>query len=130
MFRGYVKDRKPKSKTQRKTYLKFKPGHPQHTTHCLKKLDEPVVPVLKGYHVPRNDSEKDRLKYIVVILALFKPWSDAKSSPLKTPDTPWEEAFLQLELSMPPEHVRITLNMQLLYQTRDAKFDFAAKRKT
>lgn len=29
---------------------------------------------------------------------------------------------------MSPEHVRVTLNMQFLYQTRDAKFDFAAKR--
>jgi hypothetical protein len=28
---------------------------------------------------------------------------------------------------MSPEHTRIVLNMQLLYQTRDAKFDFAAK---
>ncbi|KAJ7911419.1 hypothetical protein B0H13DRAFT_1546796, partial [Mycena leptocephala] len=93
MFRSYVKERKPKSKTQRKTYLKFKPGHPQHTTHCLKKLDEPVIPVLKGYRVPRNDSENDNLKYAVVILTLFKPWSNTKSSPLKSPDTPWEEAF-------------------------------------
>ncbi|KAJ6572953.1 hypothetical protein B0H10DRAFT_1964280 [Mycena sp. CBHHK59/15] len=31
-------------------------------------------------------------------------------------------------MSMSPERIRIVLNMQILYQTRDAKFDFAAKR--
>jgi hypothetical protein len=39
ILRNYVKEKKPKSKTQRKTYLNFKQGHPQYTTHCLKQLD-------------------------------------------------------------------------------------------
>jgi hypothetical protein len=66
ILRNYVKEKKPKSKTQRNTYLNFKPGHPEYTTHCLKKLDTRVVPVLLGYRVPRNDSESDQLKYAVV----------------------------------------------------------------
>ncbi|KAJ7856171.1 hypothetical protein B0H13DRAFT_1458014, partial [Mycena leptocephala] len=52
----------------------FKRGHPQYTTHCLKKLDTPVIPVLMGYRIPRNDSDNDRTKYAVAILTLFKPW--------------------------------------------------------
>ncbi|KAJ7106782.1 hypothetical protein C8R44DRAFT_541872, partial [Mycena epipterygia] len=76
-----------------------------------------------GYRVPRNDSKNDNLKYAVVILTLFKPWSNNKSSPVKSPDMSWEEAFHEFKLIMSPEHVRITLNMQLLYQTRDAKSD-------
>ncbi|KAJ7089153.1 hypothetical protein C8R44DRAFT_861513 [Mycena epipterygia] len=35
------------------------------TTHCLKKLDIPVIPVPMGYRVPRNDSESVELKYAV-----------------------------------------------------------------
>ncbi|KAJ7239403.1 hypothetical protein B0H12DRAFT_1075034 [Mycena haematopus] len=81
-----------------------------------------------GYRVPRDDSEEVELKYAVVILALFRPWSAVKLAPLKSPDTTWPDALQELQGSMSPEHVRVTLNMQLLYQTRDAKFDFAAKR--
>jgi hypothetical protein len=128
ILRNYVKEKKPKSRTQRKTYLEFKRGHPQHATHCLKKLDAPVIPVLMGYHIPRNDSESDRTKYAVVILALLKLWSDTKSSPLKSPEIAWPDALDDFKRSMSPEHARILLNMQLLYQTREAKFDFAAKR--
>ncbi|KAJ6465349.1 hypothetical protein C8R45DRAFT_836832, partial [Mycena sanguinolenta] len=128
-MRNFVKEKKPKSKTQRNTYLKFKPGHPQYTTHCLKKLDTRRIPVLMGYRIPRSDSPSDETKYAVTILALFQPWSDMKSSPLKLPDTSWQDALKQLNASMSSEHARIVANMQLLYQTRDAKFDFAAKRR-
>lgn len=122
IFGNYVKEKKPKSKTHRNTYLNFKPGHSQQTTHCLKRLENPVIPVFMGYRVPRNDSEGDKLKYAVVMLTLFRPWSTVKSSPLKSMDTAWPDALHELE------HVRVTLNMQLLYQTRDAKFDFAVRR--
>ncbi|KAJ7893605.1 hypothetical protein B0H14DRAFT_2334693 [Mycena olivaceomarginata] len=128
ILRNYVKEKKPKSKTQRKTYLHFKQGHPQYTTHCLKKLDAPVIPVLMGYRIPRNDLDNDLTKYAVVILTLFKPWSETKSSPLKSQDIAWPDALNDFKRSMSPEHAKIVLNMQLLYQTRDAKFDFAAKR--
>ncbi|KAJ7871106.1 hypothetical protein B0H13DRAFT_1634498, partial [Mycena leptocephala] len=121
ILRNYVKEKKPKSKTQRKTYLNFKQGHPQYTTHCLKKLDIPVIPVLMGYRIPRNDSDNDRTKYAVVILTLFKVWSDTKSSPLKSPETALSDALDEFKLYMSPEHARTVLNMQLLYQTRDAK---------
>ncbi|KAJ7074948.1 hypothetical protein B0H15DRAFT_792471, partial [Mycena belliarum] len=125
ILRNYVKEKKPKSKTQRKTYLNFKRGHPQYTTHCLKKLDTPVIPVLMGYRIPRNDSENDRTKYAVIILTLFKVWSDTKASPLKSADCDWLDALDEFKLSMCSEHARILLNMQLMYQTRDAKFDYA-----
>ncbi|KAJ7934825.1 hypothetical protein B0H13DRAFT_1563174, partial [Mycena leptocephala] len=98
--------------------------HPEYTTHCLKKLDMRVVLVLLGYRVPRNDSESDQLKYAVVILSLFTPWSTLKTSPLKSPDVSWSDALADLKNTMSPEHTRVVLNMQLLYQTRDAKFDF------
>ncbi|KAJ7674110.1 hypothetical protein B0H17DRAFT_1208248 [Mycena rosella] len=102
ILRNYVKEKKLKSKTQRKTYLNFKQGHPQYTTHCLKKLDTPVIPVLMGYRIPRNDSDNDRTKYAVVILTLFKVGSDTKSSPLKSPDTAWSDALDEFKLSMLP----------------------------
>ncbi|KAJ6494443.1 hypothetical protein C8R45DRAFT_1095366 [Mycena sanguinolenta] len=76
MMRNYIKEKKPSSKNPRKVYLNFKPGHPEYMTHCLKKLDGPVIPVLQGYRVPRNNFEPDRVKYAVMILVLFKPWSN------------------------------------------------------
>ncbi|KAJ7704060.1 hypothetical protein B0H17DRAFT_921592, partial [Mycena rosella] len=86
-------------------------------------MDSPVIPVLLGYRVPRNDLEADQLKYAVVILSLFKPWSNTKPSPLKSPDIAWPDALDEFKIAMAPEHARIVLNMQLLHQTRDAKFD-------
>ncbi|KAJ7065994.1 hypothetical protein B0H15DRAFT_761032, partial [Mycena belliarum] len=106
----------------------FKQGHPQYTTHCLKKLDAPIIPVLMGYQIPRNDMDDDHTKYAVIILTLFKPWSEIKSCPLKSQEIAWSDALNDLRQVISAEHARIILNMQLLYQTRDAKFDFAAKR--
>jgi hypothetical protein len=65
----------------------------------------------------------------LAISALFQPWSDMKSSPLKPLHTPWQDALNNLKASMSSEHARIVANMHLLYQTRDAKFDFATKRR-
>ncbi|KAJ7933107.1 hypothetical protein B0H13DRAFT_1508278, partial [Mycena leptocephala] len=62
-------------------------------------------------------------KYAVAMLALFQPWSDVKSSPLKLSDTSWQDAWDKVKVSKSSEHARIVANMQLLYQTRDAKFD-------
>ncbi|KAJ7205616.1 hypothetical protein B0H12DRAFT_1035016, partial [Mycena haematopus] len=76
-----------------------------------------------GYRVPRNDLDNDLTKYAVIILTLFKPWSEIKFSPLKSQDIAWPDALNDFKRSMSPEHARIALNMQLLYQTRDAKFD-------
>jgi hypothetical protein len=126
----YIKEKLPKSKTQRKTFLRFKAGHPQYTSHCLKKLDIPVIPVLMGYRIPRNDStdQGDMNKYAVVVLAMFKPWSSSKTSPLKTVDQTWQCALDAYTNFITPEHAAIIQNMQLLYQTKDAKFDYAARR--
>jgi hypothetical protein len=127
IFRNYVKEKLPKSKTQQKTFLRFKPGHPQYTTHCLKKLNVTAVPVLMGYRVPRNDLKADEVKYAVAMLTLFKPWSNVRTSPLKPKTVTWKDAFRQWKSAMPPEHIQVTCNMQLLYQTKDVKFDFSAK---
>ncbi|KAJ7928702.1 hypothetical protein B0H13DRAFT_1860277 [Mycena leptocephala] len=82
---------------------------------------------------PAKSKGQSKLKsgvtsFFIHSLALFKPWSNTKTSPLKSPDITWTDALNDFKLSMPPEHARVVLNMQLLYQTRDAKFNFAAKR--
>ncbi|KAL0057240.1 hypothetical protein AAF712_016127 [Marasmius tenuissimus] len=128
ILRHFVKERKLKSKNNRKMYLSFKTGHPQYTTHCLKKLDSTIVPVLMGYRIPPWDCSNDDEKYAVTMLTLFKPWSDDKESPLKPKDLGWIDAFQQFKSLMSLEHVSITRNMQLLYQTKDTKFDFQARR--
>jgi hypothetical protein len=124
IFQHYEKSCIPTSGS----YLQFKEGHPQYRTHCLKKLDTPVIPVFMGYRIPRNDSEADRQKYAVVILTLFRAWLGNKESPLKKETESWEEALSQMLEMISPEHKCILRNMQLLYQTQHAKFDYSAKR--
>ncbi|KAJ7339162.1 hypothetical protein DFH08DRAFT_618106, partial [Mycena albidolilacea] len=93
----------------------------EYTTHCLKQRDSPVIPVLMGYRVPCNDTDEDRLKHAVVMLILFKPWSNNKSSPVKATELGWEDVFNTFKPTVSPDHLRISLNMQLPFQTRDAK---------
>ncbi|KAJ3866052.1 hypothetical protein EV359DRAFT_37445, partial [Lentinula novae-zelandiae] len=126
---GYSKEELPKSKKQNKTYLQFKSGHPQYTTHCYKEIDisdDPRVPVLKGYPIPRGDKIECQDKYMVAILALFKPWSDNEQSPLKAPQETWDNAFCTWkDTESFKSHIRIVQNMQLLYESKDAKLNYS-----
>jgi hypothetical protein len=128
IMRNYTKVKLPTSKVQRKVHLRFQPGHSQYTSHCLKERDRPVIPILMGYRIPRNDSDADKIKYAVVILALFKPWSTLKESPLKDPSASWSDSLNSFLPTLDEEHKKVISNMQLLYQTKDAKFDYRAAR--
>ncbi|KAJ3889850.1 hypothetical protein GG344DRAFT_28521, partial [Lentinula edodes] len=110
-------------------YLRFKPGHSQYSTHCLKKIetsDLTRIPILKGYPIPRNDRDEQKEKYYVAMLTLFKPWSSNEKTPVKNDNQSWETAFHLWESSGGfKKHMRIIENMQLLYETKDAKFDYS-----
>ncbi|KAJ3884810.1 hypothetical protein GG344DRAFT_60126, partial [Lentinula edodes] len=122
---GYSKEELPESKKQIKTYLRFQSGHPQYITHCFKKMntgDNPRVPVLKGYPIPRSDKIEHHEKYMIAMLALFKPWSHNEQSPLKTPEETWDTAFNTWKnTDLFKSHIKIINNMQLLYESKDAK---------
>jgi hypothetical protein len=128
IMRNYLKVKLPRSDKQRKTYLRFLPGHSQYSSYCLKEVDKPIIPVLMGYCVPRNDCDADKDKYAVVILTLFKPWSSSKDSPLKETATTWSESLAEFLPCLTEDQKSVIANLQLLYQTKDAKFDYQAAR--
>ncbi|THU87588.1 hypothetical protein K435DRAFT_867153 [Dendrothele bispora CBS 962.96] len=129
----YSKEQLPRSKKQIKTYLRFKPGHPQYSSHCLKKIEEselPQIPVLKGYPIPRSDKDEQMNRYFVAMLVLFKPWSGNELNLLKPHELSWEDAFITWSNTLESKkHQCIMDNMQLLYESKDAKFDYSAMRR-
>ncbi|KAE9388264.1 hypothetical protein BT96DRAFT_836477, partial [Gymnopus androsaceus JB14] len=130
IMRKYAKDKLPRSPTQIKTYLRFQPAHPQYSTHCLKEItdsEKARIPVLVGYSIPRNDKEDQEIKYAVAMLALFKPWSNNKLSPLKPEGQTWVSAFKTWDSSTSARaHQKTMRNMQLQYESKDAKVDYSA----
>ncbi|KAE9393397.1 hypothetical protein BT96DRAFT_829316, partial [Gymnopus androsaceus JB14] len=130
IMRKYAKEKLPRTPTQIKTYLRFQPAHPQYATHCLKEItdsEKARIPVLVGYSIPRNDKEDQEIKYIVAMLALFKPWSNNKISPLKPEGETWVSAFKAWDSSTSARtHQKTMSNMQLQYESKDAKVDYSA----
>nr|GAT48229.1 ATP-dependent DNA helicase [Mycena chlorophos] len=129
---GYEKHKLPTSRKQSKEFLRFGRNHPQATTHCLKKIDQsslPRVPVLLGVSFPRRDRPDDEEKYCAAALALFKPWSMEADCPLKAENQSWKSAFESFQVSLSAAHQSVLDNMQLIYETRDAKQDYSAMRR-
>ncbi|KIK55919.1 hypothetical protein GYMLUDRAFT_62327 [Collybiopsis luxurians FD-317 M1] len=107
--------------------------HPQYLTYCLKKItsDElPHVPVLTGHSIPRNDQKDQQEKHALAMLALLKPWSNNESELLKLKDISLIQAFndWKSSKSIKKSSIRVMENMQLLPQSKDANFDYAAMR--
>ncbi|THV01804.1 hypothetical protein K435DRAFT_585534, partial [Dendrothele bispora CBS 962.96] len=73
--------------------------------------------------IPRNDKEDQRAKYAVAMLVLFKPWSDHVQNLLKEESQDWESAFEAWRSNTSAEILKTMKNMQLLYESRDAKVD-------
>ncbi|KAF8186559.1 hypothetical protein K438DRAFT_2153189 [Mycena galopus ATCC 62051] len=132
LFTQFEKKPVPKSKTRKKEYHRFAPSHPQYTSHCMKRITESElerIPVLVGIPIPRANKEEDKTAYHVAMLALFKPWSGDAASLLKESDESWEDAHKEMLESATEEQLRLIHNMQLIYQSRDAKDDFSAARR-
>ena len=129
----YAKDKLPRSPTQIKTYLRLQPAHLQYSTHCLKEItdsEKARIPVLVGYSIPRNDKEDQEIKYAVAMLALFKSWSNNKLLPLKPEGQTWVSAFKMWDSSTSARaHQKTMRNMQLQYESKDAKVDYSAMRR-
>ncbi|KAJ7837324.1 hypothetical protein B0H13DRAFT_1912554 [Mycena leptocephala] len=132
LFVHYEKCALPKSKNSYKEFLRFATGHPQYTSHCMKRLTSTELPrvlVLAGFPIPRSDKEDQKESYRIAMLTLFHPWSDNEASPLKPEGCDWDTAFDDMDATLSPKHRRILSNMQLLYQSRDAKHDYSELRR-
>ncbi|KAJ6501695.1 hypothetical protein C8R47DRAFT_956972, partial [Mycena vitilis] len=107
----------------------FATGHPQITTHMLRKRKIPHIPVLSGSPIPRRDIPEQRTKYSIVMLVLFRPWNRSATSPLKSADTSWDDALSHLFTSLPDSKTKIIDHMQEQWECRLAADDFSAEYK-
>ncbi|THU82121.1 hypothetical protein K435DRAFT_598903, partial [Dendrothele bispora CBS 962.96] len=73
--------------------------------------------------IPRSDREDQKIKYAIVMLTLFKPWSNNKSELLKPVEQSWCDAFQSWKNDTSQQYLKVISNMQLLYESKDAKFD-------
>lgn len=95
----------------------------------LTSTELPHVPVLAGFPILRSDKEDQKESYRIAMLTLFHPWSDNEASPLKPEGCDWDTAFDDMDATLSPKHCQISSNMQLLYQSRDAKHDYSELRR-
>ncbi|KAJ7657448.1 hypothetical protein DFH06DRAFT_991196, partial [Mycena polygramma] len=105
--------------------LYFLTGHPQKSTHLLRKRKIIHIPVLSGTPIPRRDIEDQADKYAVVMLALFCPWKRSASDPLKPAGSSWKDAITTFLLSAPQNHINIMDHMQEQWECRLAADDFS-----
>ena len=105
----------------------FQPQHPQHNTHMLRKRTVWVIPVVLGNKMPRHDRDDDeRQLWARTVLALFQPWREPGD--LKEHDEEWIEAYERQKHCIPPEHMTIIHNMNVLSECRDARDKASAAR--
>ncbi|CAF4072297.1 unnamed protein product [Rotaria magnacalcarata] len=94
----------------------FESAHPQASSHIVIKHANPVVPVLVGPHIPRQEREETRERYSRALLTLFVPWRSAHD--LCALNKTWTEA---LEVQKPlifPASLKIIENIQLLHECK------------
>ena len=105
----------------------FPQEHPQHETHMVRKRTVWVVPVVLGNPMPRPDrDEEERQLWARTVLALFQPWREPVD--LKDSDEEWIEAYERQKNCIPPEHMAIIHNMNVLSECRDARDKATAAR--
>ncbi|KAJ7640255.1 hypothetical protein DFH06DRAFT_905699, partial [Mycena polygramma] len=102
----------------------FSTGHPQKSTHLLRKRKVMHIPVLSGTPIPRRDIEEQADKYAVVMLALFRPWNRSASDPLKSGTSSWKTAIAEFLLYASHSYIEIMDHMQEQWECRLAADDF------
>ena len=98
----------------------FLPDHPQYDTHMVRKRTVWVIPVVLGNRMPRPDKgEEERQLWARSVLALFQPWR--QPADLKEVDEDWIDAYDRQKHCIPPEHMSIIHNMNVLSECKDAR---------
>ncbi|CAF2075341.1 unnamed protein product [Rotaria magnacalcarata] len=94
----------------------FESAHPRASSHIVIKHTNPVVPVLVGPQIPRQEREETRERYSRALLTLFVPWRSVHD--LCALNQTWTEA---LEIQKPfisPASLKIIENIQLLHECK------------
>lgn len=93
-------------------------AHPNFETHMMRFRRDPLVPVLIGPALPKEDkSENEYEAWCRAMCILFKPWRQLQD--LKSDDHAWSEAFLATTFK--DVHVQYMKNMAVERQCKDAR---------
>ncbi|GAA5924725.1 hypothetical protein JCM10213_000426 [Rhodosporidiobolus nylandii] len=107
----------PRTSTNANRQFAFLPTHPRFKTHRAAERDVPVVPVIVGASIPRQNHYADavRLRYARSVLALFKPWRSVDD--LLPVGGDWDEA---VQAFKPAADVQVYIDhLQLLHQMKE-----------
>ena len=94
----------------------FTAKHPQAKSHGIIKRTEPVVPVLVGPQIPRQDREETRERYSRAIATLFIPWRSVRE--LCDINQSWSEALSARQQNISGQSQKIIENIQLLHDCK------------
>ncbi|CAF1405869.1 unnamed protein product [Rotaria magnacalcarata] len=95
----------------------FESAHPQASSHIVIKHTNPVVPVLVGPQIPRQEREEARERYSRALLTLFVPWRSVHD--LCALNQTWTEALEVQKPLISPVSLKIIENIQLLHELSD-----------
>ncbi|KAJ7076839.1 hypothetical protein B0H15DRAFT_573139, partial [Mycena belliarum] len=109
--------------------MEFADGHPQKSTHTLRKRKIIHIPVLSGTPIPRRDLKDQIDKYALVVLALFQPWERSSTLPLKAESVSWASALAKFLASAPQSTLDIIDHVQEQWECRLAADDYSAEYK-
>ncbi|KAJ7100741.1 hypothetical protein B0H15DRAFT_762870, partial [Mycena belliarum] len=105
--------------------MEFTTGHPQKSTHILRKRKLIHIPVLSGSPIPRRDLQDQINKYAIVMVSLFRPWNRSPTHPLKPETISWSDALNDLLSSAPQHTLDIIDHMQEQWECRLAADDYS-----
>ncbi|CAF4345383.1 unnamed protein product, partial [Rotaria magnacalcarata] len=91
-------------------------AHPQSSSHIVIKHTNPVVPVLVGPQIPRQEREETRERYSRALLTLFVPWRSVHD--LCALNQTWAEALEVQKSLISPASLKIIENIQLLHECK------------
>ena len=94
----------------------FQTGHPQASSHMNMKRTSPVVPVLLGPPIPRQDREETQERFCRAILTLFVPWRSVLD--ICDLNQTWKQAFESRQTHIMPESRKFIENIQLLHECK------------
>ena len=94
----------------------FRTGHPQASSHMNMKRTSPVVPVLLGPPIPRQDREETQERFCRSILTLFVPWRSVFD--ICDLSQTWKQAFESRQAKIMPESRKFIENIQLLHECK------------
>ena len=94
----------------------FMAEHPQEKSHGIIKRTAPIIPVLIGPQIPRQDREETQERYNRAIATLFIPWRSVRD--LCDGNQNWSNALSARRQNISVQSQKIIDNIQLLHECK------------